>query len=134
MILEIARLQSDEQNNVHFERWRRIAMAGVKVVALYPRPRDEAAFEKLYIEEHIPMAVAKLQGKTKMVATKIKAMPDGSKAPFHRIAEIHFPSLEALQACLATPGGKETVAHAIAISSGGPPIIMIAAERAQTFA
>jgi uncharacterized protein (TIGR02118 family) len=108
-------------------------MGTVKLVALYPPPKDEAAFEKAYIEVHIPMAVAKLPGKTKMVATKVKGVPDGGKAPFHRIAEIHFASMEALQACLASPGGRETIAHAIAISSGGPPIIMIAAEKAQTF-
>jgi len=108
-------------------------MGAVKIVALYPQPKDEAAFEKVYIEEHIPMAVAKLPGKTKLVATKIKAMPDGSKAPFHRIAEIHFASMEALEACMASAGGQETVAHAIAISSGGKPIIMIAKEQAQTF-
>jgi uncharacterized protein (TIGR02118 family) len=108
-------------------------MGAMKIVVLYPPPEDEAAFEKVYIEEHIPMAVVKLGGKTKMVATKMQPGLDGSKAPFHRMAEIHFPSLEALQACLATPGGQETAAHAIAISSGGKPIFMIAEEKAQTF-
>ena len=108
-------------------------MGAVKLVALYPPPKDEAAFEKAYIEEHIPMAVAKVPGKTKMVATKFKGMADGSRAPFHRMAEIHFASMEALQACLASPGGRETIAHARAISSGGGPMIMIAEERAQTF-
>lgn len=108
-------------------------MGAVKLVALYPPPKDEAAFEKAYVEEHIPMAVARLPGKTKMVATRIKAMVGGSKAPFHRMAEIHFASMEALEACLASAGGQETIAHAREISSGGGPMIMIAEERAQTF-
>ena len=108
-------------------------MGAVKLVALYPPPKDEAAFERAYIEEHIPMAVAKVPGKTKMVATKFKAMADGSKAPFHRMAEIHFASMEVLQACLASEGGRETIEHARAISSGGGPMILIAEERAQTF-
>lgn len=108
-------------------------MGAVKLVALYPPPKDEAAFEKAYIEEHIPMAVARVPGKTKMVATKFKAMADGSKVPFHRMAEIHFASMEALQACLASAGGRETIEHAKAISSGGGPVILIAEERAQTF-
>src|SRR5256884_1809860 len=43
-----------------------------------------------------------------------------------------FRSLEALQACAASAGGKETLAHAAKISSGGPPIMLIAEE--QTFA
>ena len=109
-------------------------MANVKLVALYPPPKDEAAFEKAYIEEHIPMAVAKVPGKTKMVATKIKARADGGKAPFHRMAEIHFPSMEALRECLESAGGQETIAHAIAISSGGMPTFLIAEETSQSFA
>ncbi|MFZ0496642.1 MAG: EthD family reductase [Methylocella sp.] len=106
-------------------------MAGVKLVVIYPRPKDIAVFEKLYQEEHVPMAVDKLAGKTKFVATKVLATPDGTPPPFYRIAEVHFPSLEALQACAQSAGGKETVAHAVKISSGGAPIFLVAEE--QTF-
>lgn len=107
-------------------------MAGVKLSVIYPRPKDIAAFEKLYQEEHIPMAVEKLAGKTKAVTTKVLASPQGTP-PFYRIAEIHFPSMQALQACAASPGGKETLAHAASISSGGPPIILIGEEEVFTF-
>ena len=89
-------------------------MAGVKFVLIYPRPTDIDAFEKVYQEEHVPMAVEKLQGKTKFVATKVVASPSGTP-PFYRIAEIHFPSLEALQSCAASAGGQETLAHAVTI-------------------
>lgn len=106
-------------------------MAGVKLIVIYPRPRDIDAFEKLYQEEHVPMAVEKLSGKTKFVATKVVATPDGTPPPFYRIAEVHFPSLEALQACAQSEGGKETVAHAVEISSGGAPTFLLAEE--QTF-
>lgn len=107
-------------------------MAGVKLTVIYPRPKDIEAFEKLYQGEHIPMAVEKLAGKTKAVTTKVLASPQGTP-PFYRIAEIHFPSMEALQACAASPGGKETLAHAAAISSGGPPIFLIGEEEVFTF-
>jgi uncharacterized protein (TIGR02118 family) len=43
----------------------------MKLVVMYPRPRDIEAFEKIYNEEHVPMAIAKLAGKTKMLGTKI---------------------------------------------------------------
>ncbi|PYP83766.1 MAG: ethyl tert-butyl ether degradation protein EthD [Blastocatellia bacterium AA13] len=107
-------------------------MAGVKFIVIYPRPTDVDAFEKLYQEEHVPMAVEKLEGKTKFVATKVVGSPAG-EAPFYRIAEVHFPSLEALQACAASPGGQETIGHAAKISSGGPPILLIAEEETFTF-
>ncbi len=100
-------------------------------MVIYPQPQDVAAFEKLYQEEHVPMAVEKLLGKTKFVATKIAASPDGGTPPFYRIAEIYFPSLETLQACAQSEGGQETLAHAVKISSGGSPIFLIAEE--QTF-
>jgi uncharacterized protein (TIGR02118 family) len=107
-------------------------MAAVKLLVLYPRPKDIEAFETLYQKEHVPMAVEKLVGKTKFVATKILGSPQGTP-PFYRIAETHFPSRQALEACAATPGAQETVAHAIRISTGGAPIVMIAEEETFTF-
>ncbi len=107
-------------------------MAGVKLSVIYPRPADVEAFEKRYQEEHIPMAVEKLAGKTKFVATKVTGSPQGT-APFYRIAEIHFPSLAALETCLASPGGKETAAHAASISTGGSPIFLVREEQTFTF-
>lgn len=107
-------------------------MPGVKMVVIYPRPKDIAEFEKLYKDEHIPMALEKLVGKTKVVATRAVASPQGAPT-FHRIAEIHFPSMEALQACAVSEGGKETLAHAISISSGGPPVVLIAEEESFNF-
>ena len=50
-------------------------MAGVKMVVMYPRPKDIDVFEKLYKDEHIPMALEKLTGKTKLVATRAVALP-----------------------------------------------------------
>ncbi len=79
------------------------------------------------------MAVEKLPGKTKIVATKVTGSPEGTPA-FHRIAEVHFPSMEAFQACAASEGAKETLAHAAAISTGGAPILLIAEEETLTFA
>lgn len=107
-------------------------MAGAKLVVIYPYPTDVNAFEKVLVEEHVPMAVAKLAGKTKIVATRVRASPQG-KAPFYRIAEIHFPSMQALEACAATQDAKDTLSHASAISSGGAPIVLIAEEETFNF-
>ena len=107
-------------------------MAGMKLIVMYPRPKDVQAFEKVYQAEHVPMAVEKLAGKSKLVATKVLDSPQGTP-PFYRIAEVHFPSMAALQACAASEGGKQTLAHAASISSGGPPILLIAEEETFTF-
>src|ERR1700686_2710382 len=102
-------------------------MKTVKLIVAYPQPKDAVAFEKIYQEEHVPMAIANLGGKTKIVATKVLQSPQG-QPQFYRIAEVHFPSMEVLQQCAESAGGKETLAHAAKISSGGPPLVMIAEE------
>ena len=107
-------------------------MAGAKLVVIYPRPKDIEAFEKVYLKDHVPMAVEKLAGKTKIVATKVVGSPQGTP-PYYRIAEIHFPTMEALQKCVESEGGKQTVAHAVSISSGGAPIFLVAEEETYNF-
>ncbi|MGH8592828.1 MAG: EthD family reductase, partial [Gammaproteobacteria bacterium] len=82
-------------------------MTAIKFIVIYPRPKDIEAFEKVYQDEHVPMAVEKLIGKTKFVATKVLDSPQGTP-PFYRIAEIHFPTMEALQKCAASEGAKAT--------------------------
>src|ERR1700758_2822615 len=107
-------------------------MKSVKLIVAYPQPTDASAFEKVYTQEHVPMAIANLHGKTKMVATKVLPSPQAEN-PVYRIAEVHFSSLEALQKCAESAGGKQTLANAVKISSGGPPVILIAEEDTFTF-
>jgi uncharacterized protein (TIGR02118 family) len=102
-------------------------MATAKLIVAYPQPTDVEVFEKAYQEEHVPLAIRNLQGMTKIVATKIIASPQ-SAPPFYRMAEPHFPPMQALEHCAGSEGGKATLANAMKISSGGAPAIMIAEE------
>jgi len=103
-----------------------------RLIVMHPRPTDVQTFETVYNRDHVPMAVEKLAGKTKLVATRVLGSPNG-KPPFHRIAEIHFPSMEALEACAASEGGKQTLANAVSISSGGAPVFLVAEEETFEF-
>jgi uncharacterized protein (TIGR02118 family) len=107
-------------------------MTSVKLIVAYPQPKDVEVFERAYQQEHVPMAIANLPGKTKIVATKVLQSPQG-KPEFYRVAEVHFPSMDALQRCAESIGGRATLANAVKISSGGPPVIMIAEEDTFTF-
>jgi uncharacterized protein (TIGR02118 family) len=100
---------------------------GVKVVVIYPRPQDEQAFEKAYLEEHVPMLENKLKGLTRLVLTKVTGSPQG-KVTAYRIAEIYFSSMNDLNACIESEAGKEVIAHAQSISSGGPPLVLVCEE------
>src|ERR1700688_213887 len=107
-------------------------MKSVKLVVIYPRPKDVADFENIYQTEHVPLAVARLAGKTKMVASKALGSPQGTPLSY-RVAEVYFPSMQALEACAAAAGGQETLAHATKISSGGPPVILVGEEETFKF-
>ena len=109
-------------------------MAGAKVIVLYPTPRHVNVFEREYVQAHVPMVTpATFNGIVKFVASKVVGTPDGSPAPFHRVAELHFPSMEVLQAAAASASGQKAVAHAVAISTGGTPLFLVAEEETRTF-
>jgi len=109
-------------------------MAGAKIVVLYPTPRDANAFDRAYTHDHAPMVTPQnFKGMTKFTASKIVAMADGSAPPFHRIAELHFPSMAALQAAAGSASAKKAVEHAVSISTGGTPVFLIAEEEITNF-
>ena len=107
-------------------------MSETKLVVIYPRPKDIESFEKVYLTEHVPLAVENLIGKTKIVTTKITSSPQGVPS-FYRIVEVYFPSISALESCAETMGAQLTLAHAAKISTGGPPLILIADGETFTF-
>jgi uncharacterized protein (TIGR02118 family) len=109
-------------------------MAGAKIVVIYPTPRDVTIFERAYTQDHGPMVTPQnFKGLAKFVASRVVGTPDGSPAPFYRVAELHFPSMETLQAAAASPSAQKVVAHAVSISTGGKPIVLVAEEDAKTF-
>lgn len=100
-------------------------MKQAKLIVMYPTPTDVNVFERRYANEHVPMAVEKLAGKTRFVASLITASAGNEPPPFHRIAEVYFPSMADLEACLSSEGGQETANHAVEISSGGAPLFLL---------
>jgi uncharacterized protein (TIGR02118 family) len=100
---------------------------GIKIVLIYPRPKDEEAFEKVYLEEHVPLAESKLKGMTRMVLTKVKSSPQG-RISAYRMKEVYFSSMDDLTRCIDSEGGKEVIEHATKISTGGQPLVLICEE------
>jgi uncharacterized protein (TIGR02118 family) len=109
-----------------------MATQGVKIVVIYPRPQDEEAFEKAYQEEHIPLVEQKFKGMTRLVLTKVTGSPQG-KVNAYRLAEVHFSSMDDLNKCVESDGGKEVMAHAAQISTGGQPILLVCEEESFVF-
>ena len=94
------------------------------LLILYPTPKNAEAFDRAYRDEHLPYAGPRLVGATG-VETKRVVGPAFAPPPYYLMSEVSFPSIEALKACATSNGGKEALAHAGSISSGGPPMVMV---------
>ncbi len=75
-----------------------------KLVALYRKPADVAAFEKHYFEVHTPL-VKEYPGLKKLEITRITGAPIG-ETKYHLLCEMYFDSKEALDAALASKEGR----------------------------
>jgi len=63
-----------------------------------------------------------------------REMPSKVRAAvFDVMAKFEMKRMQPLEACAPSDGGKETLAHAVKISSGGPPIFLLAEEESFTF-
>jgi uncharacterized protein (TIGR02118 family) len=98
-----------------------------KLLVLYPHPTDAAEFERRYREEHTPMVHAKIAGLRKFYAGRIVGSAVGA-APYARVAELTFDSVDALNASMNSPDGQAVVGHAFELSTGGPMTVLIVEE------
>ena len=99
------------------------------LLIIYPTPKDAAKFDRAYREEHLPYAAPKLVGATG-VATRRVVGPAFAPPPYHLMSDVTFPTLDTLKACAASESGKQALAHAASISSGGAPMLMVVADEA----
>jgi uncharacterized protein (TIGR02118 family) len=93
------------------------------LLIVYPVPKNAAAFDLAYREQHLPYAGPRLVGATGVTTQRVVG-PSYAPPPYHLISDVSFPTLDALKACAASEGGKQALAHAASISSGGAPMIM----------
>ncbi len=93
------------------------------LLVMYPLPKDPRAFDRAYRDQHLPYAGPRLEGAMSVVSKRVTAAPGG--APYYAISDVTFPSLDALQECAGSARGKEALAHAASISTGGPPTLLV---------
>ena len=89
-----------------------------QLVVMYKTPRDAAAFDKHYAEQHIPIA-KKIPGVRKYeVSTGPVATPAGPSA-YHLIATLTFDNIAAIQNAFGTPEGQAAAADVGNFATGG---------------
>ncbi|MBI5652642.1 MAG: EthD family reductase [Chloroflexi bacterium] len=73
----------------------------VKLIALYRKPADPAAFDQAYFETHIPL-VKKIPHLNRVEISRITGAPRG-EPEFYLIAELYFDNKTETDAAMASP-------------------------------
>ncbi|HEV2035218.1 MAG TPA: EthD family reductase [Candidatus Dormibacteraeota bacterium] len=100
----------------------------LKLVVAYKKPKDAKEFERLYQEEHLPLA-ARIPHVSKIGLGKVAGTPDGSQAPYYRLAELYFEDQATLNRALSSEDGQKAARHAVEIATGGVDMIVVEVER-----
>ena len=83
----------------------------------YGHPSNPAAFDEHYARTHRPL-VDRIPGLAGFAARRCAAL-DGSEPPYYLLAELSFPSAEALRAALSSPEGQAAAADVANFADGG---------------
>ena len=95
-----------------------------RLVVLYKKPKDTAAFDKHYFERHVPIA-KKIPGLRKYEVNKGPIMTPQGPSDLHLIAVLHFDSVDAVQKAFASPEGRAAGADVPNFATGGAEILIL---------
>ena len=94
-----------------------------KLVALYKKPQDTAAFDRHYSSVHLPLA----RKIPTMLSYEISTGPvttAAGESPYHLVAILEFESMNAIQQALGTPEGQATAADLDNFAQAGVEMLM----------
>jgi uncharacterized protein (TIGR02118 family) len=83
--------------------------ASARMVVVYRTPVDVEAFEKHYVETHLPLAM-KLPGLRKYEVSQGAITVVAGSPDVHLIGTLHFDDLAAIKAAFASPQGRAAAA------------------------
>jgi uncharacterized protein (TIGR02118 family) len=89
-----------------------------RLTVLYGRPADPAAFDRYYHEVHIPIA-RRMKGLKGWTIGKCEAATPGAEPPYYLIVGLYADTRADLEAALASPEGRATVADVPNFATGG---------------
>lgn len=94
-----------------------------RLVVMYKTPKDKAAFDKHYIETHIPLA-KKIPGLRKCEISQGPIGTPAGPSNLHLIATLHFDDLAAMQKALGSPEGQAAAADVQGFATGGAEMLL----------
>lgn len=93
-----------------------------KLIAMYKRPADPAAFERYYFANHVPLAKT-IPGLVSYEVTRGPIMGLEGPAEYHLIATLTFSTMAAIRAALASPQGQAVAADLANFAMAGVAIM-----------
>ena len=93
------------------------------ILVLYKTPKDPAAFDRYYVETHIPIA-ERLPGLQKYEISKGKVVTPAGPSGVHLVANLVFDDLASIQQAFASPEGQDAGADVQKFSTGGTDILI----------
>jgi uncharacterized protein (TIGR02118 family) len=94
-----------------------------KLIALYRKPANPAAFDKYYFSTHVDVA-KKLPGLRRYEVSNGAVSMLSGESPYHLAAILTFDSLEAIQQALGTPEGKATAGDLANFAQAGVDLLV----------
>jgi uncharacterized protein (TIGR02118 family) len=94
-----------------------------RLVVMYKTPKDKAAFDKHYVETHVPIA-KRIPGMRKYEVSQGPIVTPGGPADFHLIAILHFDDLAAIQKAFASAEGQAAAADVQSFATGGADMLL----------
>jgi uncharacterized protein (TIGR02118 family) len=94
-----------------------------KLIALYKKPANAAAFDKHYFSTHLGIA-KKVPGLRRYeVSTGAVATPQGD-SPYHLVAVLSFDSMAAIQQALSTAEGQAAAGDLANFAQAGVELLV----------
>ena len=94
-----------------------------QVVVLYKTPHDVAAFDKHYLEKHVPLA-KKISGVRKFEYSQGRVASPAGASNIHLVAILHFDDMAAIQKAFASPEGQAAAADVPTFATGGAELLL----------
>ncbi len=94
-----------------------------KLIALYKKPADTAAFDAYYFSKHVPTA-KKIAGLRRYEVSVGPVATLQGDSPYHLVATLSFDSMSAIQQALASPEGIATAADLANFAQAGVDLLV----------
>ncbi len=88
----------------------------VKLIALYRKPADPAAFDTAYLYTHIPL-VNKIPNLRRVEISRVTGAPRG-EPEYYMIAEMYFDDKAAMDAAMSSPENAEAGKNLMGFAKG----------------